>query len=205
MWLWIPEGEGPTFDTHIEIGNRWVLHLMYSRMYGLSVALHLLCKSRRQLSMLQIVVLIQCWGGGFVVVGIQLPPLLLRDCKALQSLSLHGTLINADRLYQVNNQNRASHTRATTFRLLWFSRMISWWGSCHFMKPFLACWFFPSSRLFSLSENLEGVGYCYKLSDGGFWRIWRKAEEKAWQANRLQRDDRLKRFWWGCWSSYYDS
>lgn len=31
----------------------------------------------------------------------QLPPLLLRDCKALQSLSLHGTLIDADRLYQM--------------------------------------------------------------------------------------------------------
>ncbi len=106
-------------------------------------------------------------GGGFVVVGIQLPPLLLRDCKALQSLSLHGTLIDADRLYQVNNQNRASHIRATALSSLIFQH-VSWWGSCHFVKPFLACWFFPSSRLFSLSENLEGVGYCYKLSDGGF-------------------------------------
>lgn len=98
----------------------------------------------------------------------QIPTNLLKDCKALQNISLHGNPISMDQFQQV----------------------------CHIFLMFvlILSFFFSQQYFLCRFEHLPWD----KNLDGRIPRVWSKEEEEVRQTNWLKCDDQFQRPWWGC-------
>lgn len=116
------------------------------------------------------------WESVLLLTNWQLPPMLLKECKALQNISLHENPISMEQFQQARSFNP-------------LKSMISFF--LKFIFLFLSsCFYFPSAHTFFPPPF---------LADGRISRIWSSEEEEVWQGDWLKRDDKLSRAWRGHW------